>query len=119
MAPRAGVGLRRDDVILISFPFADLSGQKPRPALIVGRPLREDVVLALITSRVEAVTPAAEYLLRPTDPEFPMTGLRLASRIRVGRLATVHRALIRRRLGRIGPDTRRAVERALRVVLDL
>ena len=111
--------LRRDDVVLVSFPFTDLSGQKLRPALVVGRPSGDDVVLAFITSRGEVVVPQAEHALTPGDPEFASTGLKVASRLRVNKLATLHRALVRRRLGRIGPRTRRAADRALRYVLEL
>lgn len=116
---RPGAALRRDDVVLVSFPFTDLSGQKLRPALVVGRPLGDDVVLAFITSRGEAVVPQAEHVLTPGDPEFASTGLKVTSRLRVNKLATLHRALVRRRLGHIGPRTRRAADRALRYVLEL
>lgn len=117
--PRPVAAHRRDDVVLVSFPFTDLSGQKLRPALIVGRPLGDDVVLAFITSRGGDALPKAEYAIAPGDPEFAATGLKIASRVRLNKLATLHRALIRRRLGRIGPRSRRAVDGALRYVLDL
>jgi len=106
-------------VVLVSFPFTDLSGQKLRPALIVGRPLGDDIVLSFVTSRSDIGAAGAEHLLEPSDPEFVSTGLKIASRVRLQRLATLHRSLIRRRLGRIGPRTRRAVNRALRYVLEL
>lgn len=114
-----GDALRRDDVVLVTFPFTDLGGQKLRPALIVGRPLGDDIVLAFITSRVGPSVPKAERTIAPRDREFAATGLKVASRVRLNRIATLHRPLIRRRLGRIGPRTRRDVDRALRYVLDL
>jgi len=117
--PRSDAALGRDDVVLVSFPFTDLSGQKLRPALIVGRPLGDDVVLAFITSRSSEAVPKAEYGIAPGDAEFAATGLKIASRVRLSKLATLHRALVRRRLGRIGPRSRRAVDGALRYVLDL
>lgn len=106
-------------MVLVSFPFTDLSGQKLRPALIVGRPLGDDIVLAFVTSRSDIGMADAEHLLEPGDPEFSSTGLKIASRIRLQKIATLQRNLIRRRLGRIGPRTRRAVNRALRYVLEL
>ncbi len=105
-------------MVLVSFPFTDLSGQKLRPALILGRPLGDDIVLAFVTSRSDVAAAEAENLLEPGDPEFASTGLKIASRVRLQKLATLHRDLIRRRLGRIGPRTRRAVNRALRYVLQ-
>jgi len=43
--------LARGDVVLVRFPFTDLSGLKLRPALIVGRVSGDDVVLAFVTSQ--------------------------------------------------------------------
>lgn len=111
--------LGRDDVVLVRFPFTDLSGSKLRPALVVGRPLGDDVILAFVTTRGEAAEARAEHPLAPTDPEFASTGLKAASRIRLNKLATLHRALVRRRLGRIGPRTRAHVDRSLRYALEL
>ncbi|TMK24344.1 MAG: type II toxin-antitoxin system PemK/MazF family toxin [Actinobacteria bacterium] len=111
--------LDRDDVVLVTFPFIDLAGEKLRPALVVGRPLEDDVIMAFISSRAGIATTAAELAIAPQDPEFAATGLRVASRVRLNKVATLHRSLVRRRLGHIGPRTRRAVDRALRYVFDL
>lgn len=105
--------------MLVSFPFTDLSGQKLRPALIVGRPLGDDIVLAFITSHDGDAPSQEEHLIGPDDAEFAATGLKVRSRVRLNKLATIHRALVPRRLGRIGPRSRAAVEGALRHVLEL
>lgn len=117
--PGSAAAFRRDDVVLVSFPFTDLSGQKLRPALVVGRQVGDDVVLAFITSVGGGPVRKAEHAIAPGDAEFLATGLKVASRVRLSKLATLHRALVRRRLGRIGPRSRRAVDGALRYVLDL
>lgn len=117
--PRPVATLRRDDIVLVSFPFTDLSGQKLRPALIVGGPSGDDIVTAFITSRGDEAVPKAEHRIAPGDAEFAATGLKVASRVRLNKLATLHRVLVRRRLGRIGPRSRRAVDGALRYVLEL
>ncbi len=108
--------LGRGDVVLVRFPFTDLAGQKLRPALVVGRPADEDLVLAFMTSRVELTEPHAEHLLAVGDPEFRLTGLRTASLIRLNQIATLHRSLIHRRLGTIGPETDQFVRSCLRYV---
>ena len=111
--------LDRGDVVLISFPFSDLSAEKVRPALIAGRVTGEDLVLAFITSRVEALDPRADVLLDARASEFQATGLKVPSSVRLNKLATLHRSLARRRLGAIGPRTRRVVAGALRYVFAL
>ena len=111
--------LSRGDVVLLAVPFTNLSQAKPRPALIVGRPSGDDIVVAFVTTRLESIDPEAEHLLEPSDSEFAGTGLRSASRIRANEIATLHRDLARRRLGRIGPRTAAVVARSLRHVLEL
>jgi len=111
--------LTRGDLVLIQFPFTDLSAQKLRPALIVGRVTGDDVIVAFISSRMFSADPSAEHALGPTDAEFRTTGLKSASLIRLNKLATLHRGLVRRRIGRIGPATQRTVARALRYVFEI
>jgi len=41
----------KGDVVVIPFPFSDLSSSKRRPALIVAVASSDDVILAQITSR--------------------------------------------------------------------
>jgi mRNA interferase MazF len=112
--------LTRGDLVLIQFPFTDLSAQKLRPALIVGRVSGDDVIVAFISSRRTFSTdPSAEHAVGSTDAEFGTTGLKSPSLIRLNKLATLHRGLVRRRIGRIGPATQRAVARGLRYVFEI
>ena len=115
--------LSRNDVVLVRFPFTDLSAETVRPALIVGRVTGNDVVVAFVTSRIggngRQGRQREEHLMDPMDPEFLMTGFRAPSAIRLNKLATLDRALIRRRIGRIGAGTERAVASCLRYVFAL
>jgi len=40
----------RGDVVIVAFPFSDLTGAKPRPALVIGEAARGDRILCQITS---------------------------------------------------------------------
>lgn len=79
----------------------------------------EDLIVAFITSRTESLDPRAAHALRPEDPEFAATGLRVASTIRLNKLATVSRSLMRRRLGQLSLSARGRVSDALRYVFEL
>ncbi|HYU19859.1 MAG TPA: type II toxin-antitoxin system PemK/MazF family toxin, partial [Chloroflexota bacterium] len=59
----------RGDVVLVPFPFTDLTGQKRRPALVVSPDGfdPEDLVLCAITSRVPARQLPRDVLLRAQD----------------------------------------------------
>ena len=58
-------------------------------------------------------------LVRDDHPEFSETGLRQTSVIRLDKLITVSRSLVRRRLGRLGPSLQAALDTALKAALGL
>jgi mRNA-degrading endonuclease toxin of MazEF toxin-antitoxin module len=112
--------LSRGDVVLTPFPFTDLTGASLRPALVVSPgALGDDIVLAAISSVVRGAMATTDYAVDPAHPEFAQTGLRVTSVIRLHKLVTVERTLIRRRLGRIGPRLQAEVDRLLRLALGL
>lgn len=114
--------LARNDVVLLSFPFTDLSGTRVRPGLVVGRVKGDDLIVAFITSRVGSADgrdALAEHTLSRSAPEFAATGLKTDSIIRLNKLATLSRRLVRRRIGRISAGGGAAVGLCLRYVFEL
>jgi len=106
--------LHRGDIVLVPFPFTDLTGRKVRPAVIVSPdPVGEDIILAFITSVVPLPLLSTDFLLEESHLEFPLTGLRTASVFRMTKLVTLHRSLILRRLGKVGPQIRQDLDRHL------
>jgi len=41
----------KGDVVVVPFPFTDLSGSKKRPALVIANPLGDDIIVCQITSK--------------------------------------------------------------------
>jgi mRNA interferase MazF len=80
-SPKLGQG----DVVLVPFPFADLTGQKMRPAVVVsGNPQGFELIVAFITSVLTNRSPrGAEVELPQSDPEFRVKGLKVDSLIRL------------------------------------
>lgn len=92
---------KRGDVVLVPFPFTDLTSAKQRPAVVVSPDSlnirRDDLVLAAITSQVPAQPDTDELLLGAA--ELTDTGLVKPSVIKLGKLVTIHQDLVRRRIG--------------------
>ena len=107
--------MKPGDIVLIRFPQTDLQSGKLRPALVVavapGR--HEDLLLALITSRVHQAVPKFDEIIGLNDQDFAQTGLKVRSVIRLGRLATVDKAVINARLGAVGESRMDLVRRRL------
>lgn len=100
--------LLNGDVVLVPFPFADLSANKVRPAVVVtADPQSSDLIVAFVTSVMTNHSPrGAEVPLLHADVEFHLTGLKMDSLIRLDKLVTLSSTLISRRLGKVGPATK-------------
>ena len=102
--------LSRGDVVLVPFPFTDLSGRKVRPAVVVNI-VGEDVLLAFISSVVAPSAPAStDFVLTSSHPDFPKTGLKTAATMKMAKLICLHRSLVLRKLGRLSPALRREID---------
>lgn len=99
----------RGDVVVVPFPFSDLSATKRRPALVVAPLSGVDVILCQITSQASRDASAIPLL----DGDFAEGGLRQASFIRPNRLFTADSAIVLYRAGRISDAKQAAVTAAL------
>ena len=61
----------RGDIVLVPFPFTDLSSAKQRPALVVSadafNSIRDDVLVASITSHVPTTLAADEFMFPASE----------------------------------------------------
>ena len=113
--------MTRGKIVLVPFPFDDLTAEKVRPALCLTDPIgpHRHVIVAFISSRVPAAVSATDIILDSRQRDFAATGLRVPSVLQLHRLVTLTSALIRRELGQLSPDLRRDVERRLAALFGL
>ncbi len=89
----------KGDVIVVPFPFSDLSASKKRPALVVASLTGDDVILCQITSQVISDS----YAIPIADRDFQSGTLRQESNVRPNRLFTVDSNIILYRAGVLSP----------------
>lgn len=87
----------RGDVVVLNFPFSDLSQTKRRPALVIAPLQGDDVMLCQITSQVRA----DEYSISLDRGDFVSGGLNHSSYIRPNRLFTADAGIILYCAGRV------------------
>lgn len=102
-------------VVLIQFPFDDLSASKVRPAYCLTGAIGnyQHIIFALITSRTFNALLATDLILHPQHPDFPQSGLQKASTLRLDHLITLRQSMIRRELGLFSPNTQAEIARIL------
>ncbi len=98
----------RNRVVLVSFPFDDLSAAKVRPAVCLTDPVgpQRHVVVAFLTSRVPADLLETDLVVDSKDPAFAEWGLRGTSVLRLHRLLTVSTRMFLRELGTVPASVR-------------
>ena len=87
----------KGSVVLVPFPFSDLSQAKLRPAVVMADAGRNDWILCQVTSRPYGDDRAIVI----TDQDFEASGLRVASVARPGKLFTTHATLLAAEVGRL------------------
>jgi mRNA-degrading endonuclease toxin of MazEF toxin-antitoxin module len=104
----------RNEVILVRYPFTDLSGSKVRPAVVVNPPHPSaDCLVVPLTSRTMALQPG-EFLLQ----DWSAAGLNVASAVKRG-VSTVHERHVAKLVGRLSPADAARLEQSLRAWLGL
>lgn len=87
--------MNKGDIVLVPFPFTDLTGIKNRPALILVE-TDSDITVSFITTQVKW---QEEFDIR-IEPATG-NGLKKVSLIRLGKLTTIDKDLVIGRLGRL------------------
>ena len=110
-------GYEQGDVILVRFIFADETGAKRRPAVIISTSDyhhgRQEAIIAAITSNVDRLL-VGDHLIA----DWQEAGLLFPS-VATGIIRTIKQATIERRLGAMPPADMQAIREKLRQVLGL
>lgn len=84
-------------VVLIPFPFSDLTQSKRRPAVVLAAAERGDWILCQVTSNPYRDARAVEL----TSADFTRGGLRVVSYARPAKLFTAHESLFVAEVGKL------------------
>ena len=97
------------DVVLVPFPFADLSTNKRRPCLVLARlspkGLPRHFVVCMITSQLAGVSFPHDHVLG----DYAAAGLPKPSLVRVAKLVTVEQSVLLKKLGTLSMRDRAKV----------
>lgn len=93
-------------IVLVPFPFTDLTSAKLRPALIVSKKADEDLILVFISSKIaQFKDDEYAFLLQSGEKEFKKTGLKVDSVIRLNKIATINKRVILGEIGKLSETT--------------
>lgn len=104
----------KNEIVLVRYPFSDLTSAKVRPAIIVNAPhASQDVLIVPLTSKTTALL-AGEFVLAG----WKSAGLNIETAVKRG-IFTIHQNLVLKSVGRLVPADAEKLEISLREWLDL
>lgn len=90
----------KGDVVVLPFPFSDLSTSKKRPAVILSAPQGDDYIMLQITSK----NVRDRYAIPLLESDFASGSLHQDSNIRPNKIFTLDKKLILYKTGHIADD---------------
>ncbi len=90
--------MTKGDIVLVTFPFTNLSGSKLRPAVVLFA-TSLDFTACFITTKIELEEKSDLFLSSNT-----VNGLKKDSVIRISKIATIDRQLAKGLLGKLSPE---------------
>src|SRR5437763_16647453 len=97
----------KNEVVLVRYPFSNLSGSKVRPAIIVNAPhASQDVIVVPLTSKIVPLL-AGEFILS----DWSSAGLNVPSAVKRG-IYTVHQNLVLTSVGSLSDVDAHSLETA-------
>ena len=95
----------KGDIVVVPFPFSDLSHSKKRPALVVTLLSGNDLILCQITSRQIS----DKYAISLDESDYEFGSLKLKSNIRPNRIFTADEGIILYKAARLKAEKFNAV----------
>ena len=102
----------KGDIVVLNFPFSDLSGTKRRPALVLADLMGNDIILCQITSTATKDI----YAIHIEDKDYVKGKLKTESIIRPNKVFTADKSLIVYTACTIGDEK---ADKAIETLIDM
>jgi len=103
------------EVVLVSFPFSNLQGQKIRPALVLAKAELDDIILCQITSK----SYTSKLAIRIRLDDFTKGSLPVVSYARPNKLFAANSSIIKKIAGQLTPVVTKSILISVRSLFTL
>ncbi len=115
--------VKRGSIVLIRYPFTDLTSFKVRPAVVLTPEELlnkiDDVLCLFISSSIPDELLETDFILERTHSSFSQAGLKFRSIFRTHKLALLHKSLVIRVLGELDDKLIKEINKRLKIALGL
>ena len=111
----------KNSIVLVPFPFDDFSVSKVRPALCLTSEIGQynHVIIAFISSKIPDDLIDSDLIIRKETKDFSSTGLTVDSVVRLHKIVTIPKNLIKRKLGSVNSSVEVEIERRIRQLFEI
>ncbi len=103
----------KGDVVVVPFPFSDLTQSKRRPALVISVLEGNDLILCQITSQ----SIRDNYALPLDEKDFEAGSLKQSSNVRPNRMFTADNHIVLYKVGNLKPDKlNKIIEKIIEII---
>lgn len=107
-------------IILLPFPFTDLSTAKVRPTLVISDINEQNVIVVFISSKIPKDTKQTDFVISKNIHYFDSLGLKKDSVIKCEKIMTLSKSIILGEIGRLPqPIFQNEIKPRLKMVLKL
>ncbi len=104
----------KNSVILVRYPFSDLSNAKVRPAVVVSAPhISQDILVVPLTSKISRLLEGEFILLN-----WSVAGLNVVTAVKRG-IYTVNKSLVIKQVGKITNSDSEILSQSLKIWLGI
>ncbi len=110
----------KHSIVLVPFPFDDFSSSKVRPALCLTSEIgkHDHVIIAFITSKIPNDLVETDLIIKTQSKYWAGTGLIVDSVIRLHKIVTIPKSLIKRKLGNINDDVQKDISAKIKLLFN-
>ncbi len=107
--------MHKGKIILVPFPFTDLSGHKVRPALVLYSGKEDDFIACFISSKPTKKVGIFEVKLKPSKEN----GLKVDSVIKLAKIATLEKSIALGEIGSLDAKSLKEIDSKLKLLFSL
>lgn len=107
-------------IVLVPFPFDDFTASKVRPALCLTSVIGgyDQIIIAFISSKIPTEPLQSDVVVLIDSKEWEDTGLKVDSVVRLHKIVTIPKSLIKRKLGQVTKNLRAVIKTKIIQLFD-
>lgn len=102
---KSGIQFKQGEIVIVPFPFSDLSGTKQRPVLIISNNDYNNTCEDVITCGITSNKKESRYAIIIDNKNLIEGQIPLQSSIKIDKLFTLEKTIIIKKIGRINKET--------------